>query len=176
MRPGADDGSCKRGFSTARIWHPLHAEIQERVVTAVEHDNAVCLGHLSAYPSSTAGLRILQQVKRPGIIAIKSPEEWAEFEITVGSGACVTEPRSLREGISILQNRLSREGVEYEVANGAHIPNLGERRCEVMTLGSKVCRRIMFQFADVHKPPLSISGCADMCFDCYFGEKRRPLA
>ena len=47
-------------------------------------------------------------------------------------------PRALCEGISILQNRLSREGVEYEVANGAHIPNSGERQCEMMTIGASV--------------------------------------
>ena len=55
-----------------------------------------------------------------------------EIEITVGSGACVTVmPKSLGEGISILQNRLSREGVEYEVANGAHIPNLGRDAAKI---------------------------------------------
>ena len=92
--------------------------------------------------------------------------------VTVDSGACVTVmPRSLCEGISNLQNRLSREGVEYEVADGAHIPNLGERRCEMMTLGSRSCKRIVFQIADVHKPLLSISGCADMGFDCYLDDK-----
>jgi hypothetical protein len=108
------------------------------VVTAVDNDNKVNLGHLSAYPPAAEGLSILQQVKRPAISTVKNPDEWAEIEITVDSGACVTVmPRSLCEGISILQNRLSREGVEYEVANGAHIPNLGERRFEMMTLGGQ---------------------------------------
>ena len=88
------------------------------------------------------------------------------------SGACVTVmPRSLCEGISILQNRLSREGVEYKIASGAHIPNVVERRCEIMTLGSRSCKRIVFQVADVHKPLLSISGCADMGFYFYLGDK-----
>jgi hypothetical protein len=142
------------------------------VVTAVDNDNAVRWKHLTAQPLSTSGLSILQQVKRPGISAINDPSAWTEIEITVDSGACVTVmPRSLCEGISILQNRLSREGVEYEVANGEHIPNLGERRCEMMTIGSSICKNIVFQVADVHKPLLSISGCADMGFDCYLGEK-----
>ena len=82
LRPDADDGSCKGGSSTRRTWHPLHAETQETVVTAVDNDNATSIGHLSAYPSSTAGLSILQQVKKPGISTIKSPEEWTEIEIT----------------------------------------------------------------------------------------------
>ena len=50
LRPGADDGSCKGERSTARKWQPLHAEIHETIVTAVDNDSAVCLGHLSAYP------------------------------------------------------------------------------------------------------------------------------
>ncbi len=103
---------------------------------------------------------------------MKGPQEWTEIEITVDSGACVTVmPRSLCEGISILQNRLSREGVEYEVANGTHIPDLGERTCEMMTVGSNTAKRIVFQVADVHKPLLSISGCADMGFDCHLDDK-----
>ena len=56
------------------------------------------------------------------------------------------------------------------MANGATIPNFGERRCEVMTIGSLQANRITFQVADVHKPLLSVSGCADMGFDCYLGQ------
>ena len=41
----------------------------------------------------------------------------------------------------------------------------------MMSLGSRSCKRIVFQVADVHKPLLSISGCADMGSDCYFGSK-----
>lgn len=55
---------------------------------------------------------------------------------------------------------------EYEVANGESIPNLGERRCLLMTVGSKAAKKIVFQIADVHKPLLSISRCADMGFMC----------
>ena len=43
----------------------------------------------------------------------------------------------------------------------------------MMTIGSNRSKRIVFQVADVHKPLLSISGCADMGFDCYLGEKER---
>ena len=40
-----------------------------------------------------------------------------------------------------------------------------------MTVGSLQPKRITFQVADVHKPLFSISGCADMGFDCYLGDK-----
>ena len=38
----------------------------------------------------------------------------------------------------------------------------------MMTVGGVVCKRITFQVADVHKPLVSVTGCADMGFDCYF--------
>ena len=68
-------------------------------------------------------------------------------------------------GISIIDNNLSRNGVEYEVANGESIANLGELRCAVMTVGSMIPNRIIFQIADVRKPPLSISGCSVIGYD-----------
>ena len=68
-----------------------------------------------------------------------------------------------------MENEFSRNGAEYEVANGATIPNLGERIYEVMTFGSLQAKRLTFQVADLHKPLLSISGCADMGCDCFFG-------
>ena len=40
-----------------------------------------------------------------------------------------------------------------------------------MTVGSMITMRILFQVADVHKPLLSISGCADMGFDCHLDDK-----
>ena len=40
----------------------------------------------------------------------------------------------------------------------------------MMTIVLRSCKRIVFQVADVHKPLLSIRGCADMGFDCYLGD------
>ena len=78
---------------------------EDTVIIAVDNDNTVGWKHFSAQPLSTSGLSILQQVKRRGISAIKDPSDWTEIEITVDSGACLTVmPRSLSEGISILQN------------------------------------------------------------------------
>ena len=41
----------------------------------------------------------------------------------------------------------------------------------MMTLGSKIAKRIVFQVVDAHKPLLSISGCADLGFDCHLDDK-----
>ena len=84
-------------------------------------------------------------------------------------------PENMCEGINIFENDLVRAGAEYEVANGESIPNLGQRRCEVMTVGSLAPKKIVFQIAAVHKLLLSISGCADMGFDCYLGKEGGSL-
>ena len=93
-----------------------------------------------------------------------------EIEVTVDSGACETVmPTDLCKQIPLMQSLLSH-GAEYEVANGESIPNLGERRCLLMTLGAKDPKKITFQVADVHKPLLSISRCADMGYTCHLGK------
>ena len=84
-------------------------------------------------------------------------------------------PSGLCPGISIIDNDLSRSGVEYEVANGESIANLGERRCQVMTVGSMIPKQITLQVADVHKPLLSITACSDMGFDCYLSKEGGSL-
>ena len=58
----------------------------------------------------------------------------------------------------------------FEVANGASILIVGERRCVMMTEGSGVPKNITFQVADVHKPLLSISRLADHGFTCSLGK------
>ena len=105
------------------------------------------------------------------ISVVTNPDEWIEIEVTVDSGACETVmPASMARHIEISKS-LSAHGAEYEVANGQTIPNLGERRCLLMTLGAAVAKKITFQVADVHKPLLSISRCADMGFQCHLGKE-----
>ena len=103
-------------------------------------------------------------------------QTWYLLEVTVDSGACVTlMPSGLCPGISIIDNDLSKNGVEYEVAIGESTANLGERRCQVMTVGSMVPKRIVFQVSDVHKLLLSSTACSDMGYDCYPGKEGGSL-
>ena len=68
---------------------------------------------------------------------------WYEIEVTVDSGACDTvTPLSLCTDITLLESDQQRSGLEYEVANGASIPNDGERRCLMMTRGAYTPKRI----------------------------------
>ena len=65
--------------------------------------------------------------------------------------------------------------MEYEVASGQTIPNLGERRCLVWTEGATEAKRMNMQVADVHKGLLSLSRCADLGFQSRFGRNAGAL-
>ena len=105
-----------------------------------------------------------------GLSSNAPAEQWKEIEVTIDSGACDSVmPIDMCRGIAIRPNALSAIGFEYEVANGQTIPNVGERHCLMMTEGSRMQKRIIFQCADVHKPLLSISRVADMGYECRLG-------
>ena len=126
--------------------------------------------------TADTGISLLQEVRRSGISAVNNPDDWIAIDVTVDSGACITVmPSGLCPGIRIMENDLSRGGVEYEVANGESIANLGEKRCQVMTIGSMSPKKIVFQIADVHKPLLSVTACSDMGYDCYLGKEGGSL-
>ena len=85
---------------------------------------------------------LIPRKKGPAISAVQSPDDWIELEFTVDSGACETVmPANLCQAISILKSATAH-GAEYGVANGATIPNLGERRCLMMTVGSRTAKII----------------------------------
>ena len=119
------------------------------------------------FPTQGKGISTFTFKKRPATIsAIQPPDEWIEIEVTVDSGACETVmPSNICSSIQVHRSSCSH-GAEYEVAKGESLPNLGERRCLLMSLGSNVAKSITFQVADVHKPLLSVSRCADMGFRC----------
>ena len=96
--------------------------------------------------------------------------EWIQVELCADTGACDTVmPRALCGQIQIQPSLQSINGMEYEVADGNTIPNLGERRCLMWTDGAHKPRPINLQVADVHKALLSLSRCADMGFESRFG-------
>ena len=101
-------------------------------------------------------------------------DEWIEIEFTADTGACDTViPKTMAgvnlESIPIVDSLQSLRHMEYEVATGASIPNLGERRCIMWTEHAAEARHLNMQVADIHKPLLSLSRCADMGFESRFG-------
>ena len=79
-------------------------------------------------------------------------------------------PLSMCTEIAVRPNDKSRSGFEYEVANGASLPNMGERKCIMMTKRSRLPKKIVFQCADVHKPLLSTARVADMGYEYVMGK------
>ena len=103
-------------------------------------------------------------------------DDWIEIELTADTGACDTVmPRGMAQHIPIQPSAQSLSSMMYEVADGNEIPNLGERRCVMWTEGSQDARKINLQVADVHKPLLSLSRCADMGFESRFGRRAGAL-
>ena len=108
--------------------------------------------------------------EKSSLSAVGANAEWVEIELTADSGACDTViTRKVAESIPIMPSLASLRGMEYEVANGQSIPNLGERRCLVWTEGATQVKKMNMQVADVHKGLLSLSRCADMGFEGRFG-------
>ena len=88
------------------------------------------------------------------------------------SGACdIVMPAHICADIRIDPSDPTIHCAIFEVANGASILNMGERRCDMMTEGSGVPKKITFQVADVHKPLLSITRLADNGYVCALGGK-----
>ena len=80
---------------------------------------------------------MLEEVKK-GAVSSAEKREWQDIEVTFGSGATdPAMPLRMCEAISIQPSPQSLRGTEYEVANGQTILNVGERRCVVMTEGSR---------------------------------------
>lgn len=136
----------------------------------------------SVRAATSAGLSPLNYTKESMAMMGKNSlsaigdEEWIEIELTADSGACDTViPRAMAEGIPIMPSLASLRGMEYEVANGQSIPNLGERRCLVWTEGASEVKKMTMQVADVHKGLLSLSRCADMGFEGRFGRRAGAL-
>ena len=100
---------------------------------------------------------ICAEVSR-GAVSSTERKGWQEIEVTFDSGATdPVMPLRMCEGISIQPSPQSLRGAEYEVANGETIPNVGERRCEVMTAGIRIPKLMHFQICDVNKALLSAS-------------------
>ena len=83
--------------------------------------------------------------------------EWETVTFTVDSGVSDTVvPPSVVKNSPLLSS--NKVGIEYEVANGGVLVNLGEKRCEMRTSeGSQNSMFMSFQVVEVHKPLLAVS-------------------
>ena len=106
------------------------------------------------------------------MISSTSQAGWECIEITIDSGACDTVlPSNMFASISLESTEASRNGEEYEVANGHAIINEGQKRCMMMTPGSSTPKGIIFQVSDVHKPLMSVGAMADAGYECLLSKQ-----
>ena len=104
----------------------------------------------------TPSINLLETHAPSGLRAVQNGE-WEEFELIVDSGASETVVgEEMIKSAETVEGPMSRQGVEYEVANGIRIPNLGEKRF-VGVSAENVHRRLVAQVCDVNKGLLSVS-------------------
>ena len=92
----------------------------------------------------------------PGSVEALTGTEWEEIDIGVDSGASETViNESMIANCPLLEGDHKRKGVQYEIATGQLIPNLGEKRF-IGVSENLVERGITAQVADVSTPLLSV--------------------
>ena len=101
-------------------------------------------------------LMMIRTIMPEGVNAVTAKGQWEQIELAVDSGATETVV-----GTEMLQSAEtkpswgSKNGVEYEVANGETIPNEGEKKFHGVT-ESGITRNITAQVCDVNKALLSV--------------------
>ena len=98
---------------------------------------------------------LLREVDNPEIHALDD-DEWQEIELAVDSGATETVVGDgMLSHVQTTEGAAYRRGVQYEVASGDLIPNLGEKKFEVMN-DAGVTRSMTAQVCDVNRALLSV--------------------
>ena len=81
---------------------------------------------------------------------------WEEIDMAIDSGATETVVgEGMLESIETVEGEAYRKGVQYEVARGTLIPNLGEKRFVAMGEGGQL-RKMKAQVCEVNKALLSV--------------------
>ena len=86
------------------------------------------LQQMAAHVKNATGgnIRFLRKIEPEGLNAVAGNGGWEEIEFNVDSGATETVVgKSMLLSVEVKEGSQKRRGVEYEVANGEMIPNLG---------------------------------------------------
>jgi hypothetical protein len=103
------------------------------------------------------GLQSLQTIYPEGVNSVAESGDWEEIELAVDSGATETVVgEEMLHSIKTTEGEAFKRGVEYEVANGVTIPNLGEK-CFVAVAEEGQRRKMKAQVCAVNKALLSVS-------------------
>ena len=95
------------------------------------------------------------EVAPEGVNSVET-SEWEEIDMAIDSGATETVVgENMLTSIDTVEGEASRRGVQYEVASGTLIPNLGEKRFVAVGEGGEV-RKMRAQVCSVNKALLSV--------------------
>ena len=101
-------------------------------------------------------LRTLKTVEPEGLMCVETSGDWEEVEMAVDSGATETVVgENMVTSIETKEGPASRRGVNYEVADGTLIPNLGEKKFTAVS-EEGLARNITAQVCSVNKALLSV--------------------
>ena len=106
--------------------------------------------------------------KKLGMLGIRMPSglneveevapEWEEIEMAVDSGASESVVNEEQLSGAETVEGTAKKGVQYEVADGTLIPNLGERKY-IAVSDTGVARHMKSQVCEVNKALLSVHRC-----------------
>ena len=114
--------------------------------------------HLCEQPVVCEKLSPLATIEPEGLRPVVDAPRWEATELAVDSGASETViPEGSVRGARLVPSEASKRGVQYEVANGERIPNLGQKTFTGVTESEGLLRGITAQVCEVNKPLLSVA-------------------
>ena len=106
--------------------------------------------------SNINALNIIQTIEPEAVNSVKVDNRWEIIDMAVDSGASETViGEEMLQSVQTKEGDASRRGVQYEVANGVRIPNLGEKRFKGHTVEG-MARNLTAQVCEVNKALLSV--------------------
>ena len=150
---------CVGGRALREAPHVSHGGVAQVPVTgtAVPPTGQVPLKGEASVPKKLGMLGI---VAPQGLNVVKETPEWEEIEMAVDSGASesVVNEEQL-SGAETLEGEANKRGIQYEVADGTLIPNLGEKKY-IAVSDTGVARHMKSQVCEVNRALLSVRRCA----------------
>ena len=142
-----DDASCMDRQREENV-HGIRHGIQEKQKTLEKNLHGI---QEERNVKNLAALSTIEPSVLNGVF-----EGWEEIEFTVDSGASETViSEEMLQSVETKESPASRRGVEYEVANGVRIPNLGQKEFKAQT--SDGTQKILTaQVCEVSKALLSV--------------------
>ena len=125
--------------------------------TPIADTNTGINGDLATPQGHKELLNIIHEVRTQGaqLQAVREAEfhgRWARMKAVMDSGATVTViPPAVGKLYEVTESEASKRGVQYEVASGDSLPNLGEKFLPLLTKENTV-RGMLAQVADITMP------------------------